>query len=195
MKRKEYNGWTNYETWSVALLIDNDQGSQEYWQERAEEAVQEAIDNDESEIKHKAACRLAELIQEEHEENNPLADKTDIYSQLLSGALSEVNWYEIAKSRVDEIKLFSAGWNMPGYMPDSDPACFTDFESARDYILEEIKRAADEKAQETDYQEHENHDGEENTLAEYDDAKECVEKQASAFSLIVGDYVYWIAEE
>jgi hypothetical protein len=34
---KGYNGWTNYETWSVALLINNERGSQSYWEEVAEE--------------------------------------------------------------------------------------------------------------------------------------------------------------
>ena len=28
MTDTEYNGWTNYETWNVALWIDNDQGLQ-----------------------------------------------------------------------------------------------------------------------------------------------------------------------
>ena len=35
---KTYNGYTNYETWNVALWIDNDEGSQEYWKEQAEQA-------------------------------------------------------------------------------------------------------------------------------------------------------------
>ena len=29
MSSQEYNGWTNYETWLMALNIDNDQGMQE----------------------------------------------------------------------------------------------------------------------------------------------------------------------
>ena len=26
MSEEEYNGWTNYETWLLALNVDNDQG-------------------------------------------------------------------------------------------------------------------------------------------------------------------------
>ena len=46
---KGYNGWSNYETWSVMLLIDNEQGSQAYWQEVAEdETDDEESDSDEN---------------------------------------------------------------------------------------------------------------------------------------------------
>ena len=35
MTDKEYNGWTNYETWNVALWIDNERGTQNDRRERA----------------------------------------------------------------------------------------------------------------------------------------------------------------
>ena len=31
----EYNGWTNYATWNVALWLDNEQGSHFHFVERA----------------------------------------------------------------------------------------------------------------------------------------------------------------
>lgn len=37
MNTKEYNGWTNYETWLVKLWMDNEQGTQSYFQEQAEQ--------------------------------------------------------------------------------------------------------------------------------------------------------------
>jgi len=46
MTHKEYNGWTNYETWLVKLWIDNEQGSQDYWIERAEQNVKDDEDGD-----------------------------------------------------------------------------------------------------------------------------------------------------
>lgn len=36
-----------------------------------------------------------------------------------------------------------AGWNMPGYMPDSEPAEFDDFDDAKDYIADEMESQAD----------------------------------------------------
>lgn len=41
-------------------------------------------------------------------------------------------------------RAYAAGWNMPGYMPDNEPARFETWEEARDYIADELNRAADE---------------------------------------------------
>ncbi len=41
-KEHGYNGWKNYETWSVKLWIDNDQGSEQYWNEVAQEVWEES---------------------------------------------------------------------------------------------------------------------------------------------------------
>lgn len=77
-----YNGWTNYETWSVALHLDNDEGSQDYWREMAEE---------------NNVYELSQELKFAHENNNPIDVNNDIYAQLLTGAISEVNWYEVAE--------------------------------------------------------------------------------------------------
>lgn len=44
MTKKEYNGWTNFETWNVNLWLDNEQSSQEYWQEQTVNALEHAKD-------------------------------------------------------------------------------------------------------------------------------------------------------
>lgn len=50
--------------------------------------------------------------------------------------------------RIEELQEkrqpWAAGWNMPGYMPDSEPAAFSGWESARSYLRDEIERAAEE---------------------------------------------------
>ncbi len=45
-KEHGYNGWKNYETWSVKLWIDNDQGSEQYWNEVAQEVWEESAARD-----------------------------------------------------------------------------------------------------------------------------------------------------
>lgn len=55
MTKKEYNGWQNYETWNVALWLDNEQGSYNYWRERAEEIVKDADGDNAEEKKENAA--------------------------------------------------------------------------------------------------------------------------------------------
>lgn len=52
-------------------------------------------------------------------------------------------------ARVEELReqrtpRFVAGWNMPGYMPDSEPAEFDSADGAKRYIIDAIKRAEDE---------------------------------------------------
>lgn len=98
MERKEYNGWTNYETWLVNLWMDNDEGSQANWRGVAIECIEAADDQDEAEGK------LADQIKEEHEqraeeatgENGWLAD-------LIGAALGEVDWREIAAHLVSDL--------------------------------------------------------------------------------------------
>lgn len=95
MNDDKYNGWTNYETWAVSLWIGNDQGSYEYWRERASECLPDNRDD--------AVHNLASQLENEIEDMSPLADAdASLYSDLLSSALNEVNWYEIAEGMVDE---------------------------------------------------------------------------------------------
>jgi hypothetical protein len=90
---EKYNGWKNYETWAVALWIDNEQSSQEYARELAEQAT---TDSSISEGRT-AEGVLADTIKQWIEEQNPLAETATLFTDLLNAALSEVDWYEIAE--------------------------------------------------------------------------------------------------
>lgn len=82
MSDKTYNGWTNYETWNVALWIDNDEGSSHYWDEKAAEAIDDAEgDKDES------TGNLARWIETEIKDGAPDLGSS-CYSDLLGAALS-----------------------------------------------------------------------------------------------------------
>lgn len=100
MTNKEYNGWHNYETWVVNLWMDNDEGSQSYWQEQAEECVK--VDGRED-----AVTSLSDLIKDNHEEqwSEINQDRASVFSDLMGAALSEVNWREIAQHLVDEVAV------------------------------------------------------------------------------------------
>ncbi len=44
---KTYNGWSTYETWAVALWLDNERSSYDYWREQAREQRRKASASDE----------------------------------------------------------------------------------------------------------------------------------------------------
>lgn len=77
-----YQGWSNYETWAVALWINNDQATQEQWARAAKSCS--------------SASALAQLLKEEIDQGAPDLGAS-IYSDLLHASLGEVDWYEIAE--------------------------------------------------------------------------------------------------
>lgn len=81
MERKEYNGWTNYETWLTALWIDND----EYLMEEMRGAPAE-------QIKDWYEARVDEMF--------PHGD--NLFSDILNAHKREVNWAEIAEHFEEE---------------------------------------------------------------------------------------------
>lgn len=104
MTDEKYNGWTNYETWAVALWMDNDHSSHTYWRQQSDECYRETDDDDQLSERHiSARSALADRIQEIFESDSPLADQVNVYSDLLSAALGSVDWYEIAEHLLEEI--------------------------------------------------------------------------------------------
>ncbi|TKW76784.1 MAG: hypothetical protein DI543_19145 [Bradyrhizobium icense] len=76
---------------------------------------------------------------------------------------------------------FVAGWNMPGYMPDCEPAAFATFDEAKRYIIGEIKRD----------EEHAESEEEAETLAAF---AEDVNLQSGPFGATCGKYHYYVTE-
>ncbi len=136
MTDKTYNGWTNYETWNCALWIDNDQGSHEYLTEQARDILGR---NDWG--KDEARADLADAIESFVDEQRP--DVSGMFADLLSAAIGAIEWRELADHYLSDIDVYSAGCNMPGYMPDSTPALFGDADDARASIASDMRDRAD----------------------------------------------------
>jgi len=87
-----YQGWENYQTWVVALWLDNEPSSYHWFQDRTD-ALHDKDDADRL---------LADEIQEYVTELNPLAESASMFSDLMGHALGAVDWYEIAHSLLEE---------------------------------------------------------------------------------------------
>jgi hypothetical protein len=86
-----HNGWTNYETWTVIAWIDNTLEPYKYWQavasiyadhERTKDGLSDMAGP-------RAVCDMAEKLENELGKNF---------------LLKKVNWYEIARSLIDDAK-------------------------------------------------------------------------------------------
>jgi hypothetical protein len=96
-------------------------------------------------------------------------------------------------ARIEELealrKPWRAGLNMPGYMPDSEPASFETWEEARDYIVEEIERDADQRAEcAEEGQEAEATKEHDEAIKRLNDANDEAE-----YGETIGQYHYWIS--
>ena len=110
MLKQEYNGWTNYETWAVNLWMSNDQGSDEFYCETAQEVYNDSEQETRSDgsilftREERATLTLADRLKDEHEERqSELTGVSGVFSDLLGAALSEVNWYEIAEHYISDV--------------------------------------------------------------------------------------------
>ena len=91
-------------------------------------------------------------------------------------------------ARVEELRgqrtaRWVAGWNMPGYLPDSEPAEFDNAEDAKQYIIDAVKRAEDETEDEAEAE----------TLCAF--AEDVNLETADEFSVQCLQYVYWVRED
>jgi hypothetical protein len=79
-----YNGWTNYETWNVKLWLDN--GGFEYEKSMGTTAFD-----------------LAEYLRDMIYEDMPEIGN-NLYSDILTAAIQEVNFREIAEAMIEDNK-------------------------------------------------------------------------------------------
>ena len=90
-KNREYNGYSNYETWNFMLWAGNDQPLYKLVQKavkRCKELGGDISDlaNDLNDITHEEAPEL----------------KTSFYSDIMMASVREVNYHEVAKHLLEE---------------------------------------------------------------------------------------------
>ena len=109
---KEYNGWTNYETWNMNLWLTNDSS----FYEIADDAIQVIVSDDYTDTEDKPitiekddlVCKTAEWLKE-HAYDAYLDgfDSTDYnrygpIGDFVHASWNEINWYSITEHIVDD---------------------------------------------------------------------------------------------
>ena len=145
---KKYNGWTNYETWAVALWMDNDRLSYQYWREATREARSEApgckqVTNGIWDVDAAARFLIADWLKEDFGDKAPTSEPT-VYSDLLQASLESVNWQEIAEHLLEE----TGGQTEPNPEQSDEPlvvvSTYSRAQALEDGVLVEVTETAKE---------------------------------------------------
>jgi hypothetical protein len=95
---EEYNGWSNRETWAVALHLNNDQGFIDEVEQFTHRAIQ---DNPLEEAGYRLADSLEEWVSAFFEFDTVSTNEHLFIMMTDIGSLYRVNWREIAQTYVD----------------------------------------------------------------------------------------------
>lgn len=102
MGTTKFNGWQNYETWVANLWLSNDQGTYDYWREMTREVLRASEATGIFTRAEIARNDLAERLEKAIQENNPCTEAS-LYSDLLNGAIAEIDWHEVATAFLEDI--------------------------------------------------------------------------------------------
>ena len=97
-----YNGYTNYQTWCVNLWLNNEEDTYRYWVAETVDVWKHAKPDDVLTRLGVANRELASRLRDVVESGNPLQANPSMYSDILTSALQEVNWQEIASAMLEE---------------------------------------------------------------------------------------------
>lgn len=99
----KYNGWTNHETWTVNLWMDNEADTQAYWSKLAVDFYNDATPGPYMTKSQQAASDLARYMHDEFTDAMPDMGCT-VWTDLLSASMGAVEWFEIASSWIEKVE-------------------------------------------------------------------------------------------
>ena len=96
---EKHNGWANYETFIVYTWMNNEQAFQRMFMNMWKESYEQAGERDYFTKEEEAVIIMAERLKEHFEElmYKSCDDIPGVLKDLLNGALSDVDWWEIAQ--------------------------------------------------------------------------------------------------
>ena len=105
-EKRGFNGWSNYETWAVALWMDNNEG--DYRQLRylarrvyRDARIQHRKGESDTPILETARIEIATCLQDKVYEET-IHGIQCLTMDLLNSSLDQVDWHELAQSLLDE---------------------------------------------------------------------------------------------
>jgi hypothetical protein len=91
-------------------------------------------------------------------------------------------------------QVFSYGYNMPGYMPDSDPGETDDFSEAKAGLVEEIQHHIGGLEDALDFQVPEDRVSDAAEIADLRAAIEIINTWTEPNTVTAGGWAYWVAQ-
>lgn len=104
---EKHNGWANYNTWLVYTWMNNDPESQMFFAYMTKEVYTVAEDQQYFTKQEEAVIMMAERLKGYFEDRmyNEADCMSSLMRDMLYGAMSEVDWHEIASHSVEDMGL------------------------------------------------------------------------------------------
>jgi len=104
-----HQGYSNYETFTIAVEIDNDRNLSNYWRNRAKDIYEhEAYVSRSMSRWDSARIILADAMREHYDSEAP--ELEGVYGSLLAAALGEVDWLELAEEQLKTFPRPMGSW-------------------------------------------------------------------------------------
>ncbi len=100
---KQYNGWTNYETWSYFTWISNEESTSNFYNETAAQFYEDAEPSAPLTKKDVAVYNMADFMKSKVNDENPLLDNSGYYLDILQAGIDSINFDEVAAAFIEAV--------------------------------------------------------------------------------------------
>lgn len=158
------------------------------WEEQTHEIADGLIDVYNGRLLSWLSSNLSRIGYCDEASENGLPRENDLINVIQAGQYEEIRetisfLISEIEGLADDVEPYAAGFNMCGYMPDSEPATFPDFESAKEYILDEL----DEREENAEQEENDE------TASDFRKAWFWVNSQKETFTVTVNGLAFWVS--